>query len=92
MLRLVGAHLELLEGDADRLYLVRRAVHAVTADLHDIAAQIHAGHEGTDTRIQSDAPAWGSGSGGSTNVGKTAYQQLPSTTICTSLVITVSPL
>jgi hypothetical protein len=36
-------------------------------------------------------PPWRSGSGGSTNVGMTGYQQPPLTTICTSLEITVSP-
>jgi hypothetical protein len=57
VLRLVGARLEPLEMGADRLHLVRRAVHAVAADHHDIAAQVHAGQGGADIRIQSDALA-----------------------------------
>jgi hypothetical protein len=57
VLRLVGARLQPLKMDADRLYLVRRAVHAVAADLHDVTSQVHACQESSDTRIQSDAPA-----------------------------------
>jgi hypothetical protein len=39
MPRLVGARLQPLKMDADRLYLVRRAIHAVAADFHDFARQ-----------------------------------------------------